>query len=112
MIRRPPSSTLTDTLLPYTTLSRSAGALDLGGPERNDDAASFRPADAGPVARPTGREGDRGPPPGLAAKRRRARVPGRAASIAGTSAPSWRSEERRVGKACVSTCRSRWSPYH
>src|SRR3546814_13455655 len=22
-----------------------------------------------------------------------------------------RSEERRVGKACVSTCRSRWSPY-
>src|SRR3546814_12668994 len=27
---------------------------------------------------------------------------------------SWlpRSEERRVGKACVSTCRSRWSPYH
>src|SRR3546814_12900965 len=23
-----------------------------------------------------------------------------------------RSEERRVGKECVSTCRSRWSPYH
>src|SRR3546814_13286775 len=23
-----------------------------------------------------------------------------------------RSEERRVGKACVSTCRSRWSQYH
>src|SRR3546814_15318349 len=29
--------------------------------------------------------------------------PGRAAG---------RSEERRVGKECVSTCRSRWSPYH
>src|SRR3546814_7007513 len=30
------------------------------------------------------------------------------------SAPSEasRSDERRVGKACVSTCRSRWSPYH
>src|SRR3546814_5175547 len=28
--------------------------------------------------------------------------------IAGTL----RSEERRVGKECVSTCRSRWSPYH
>src|SRR3546814_1126497 len=37
-------------------------------------------------------------------------------------APAWlgiagwiygtRSEERRVGKECVSTCRSRWSPYH
>src|SRR3546814_14435225 len=25
---------------------------------------------------------------------------------------AWRSEERRVGKECVSTCRSRWSPYH
>src|SRR3546814_20306985 len=25
---------------------------------------------------------------------------------------SVRSEERRVGKVCVSTCRSRWSPYH
>src|SRR3546814_8341994 len=23
-----------------------------------------------------------------------------------------RSEERRVGKECVSPCRSRWSPYH
>src|SRR3546814_1487852 len=39
------------------------------------------------------------------------------------AAPAWRtaprrhcrrgrSEERRVGKECVSTCRSRWSPYH
>src|SRR3546814_2450220 len=27
-------------------------------------------------------------------------------------AGSLRSEERRVGKECVSTCRSRWSPYH
>src|SRR3546814_11501292 len=26
--------------------------------------------------------------------------------------PKIRSEERRVGKECVSTCRSRWSPYH
>src|SRR3546814_15043505 len=25
--------------------------------------------------------------------------------------PEHRSEERRVGKECVSTCRSRWSPY-
>src|SRR3546814_19065203 len=28
------------------------------------------------------------------------------------SALGMRSEERRVGKECVSTCRSRWSPYH
>src|SRR3546814_7724242 len=26
--------------------------------------------------------------------------------------PGPSSEERRVGKECVSTCRSRWSPYH
>ena len=31
----------------------------------------------------------------------------------GVAAPSGeRSEERRVGKECVTTCRSRWSPYH
>src|SRR3546814_11345675 len=29
-----------------------------------------------------------------------------------TSLLETRSEERRVGKGCVSTCRSRWSPYH
>src|SRR3546814_851699 len=28
------------------------------------------------------------------------------------STSCWRSEARRVGKECVSTCRSRWSPYH
>src|SRR3546814_11532224 len=28
------------------------------------------------------------------------------------SLPTGRSEERRVGKECVSTCRSRWSTYH
>src|SRR3546814_3435958 len=31
---------------------------------------------------------------------------------AGFAALTRRSEERRVGKECVSTCRSRWSPYH
>src|SRR3546814_12405336 len=44
------------------------------------------------------------------------------AQVNGRNALSWaekfaldlwyRSEARRVGKACVSTCRSRWSPYH
>src|SRR3546814_16002101 len=29
-----------------------------------------------------------------------------------TKAVGHRSEERRVGKGCVSTCRSRWSPVH
>src|SRR3546814_14212012 len=42
-----------------------------------------------------------------------------AASVEQTGVPadeahkaSHRSEERRVGKECVSTCRSRWSPVH
>src|SRR3546814_18856903 len=33
-------------------------------------------------------------------------------SIAVGPVRTQRSEERRVGKECVSTCRSRWSPYH
>src|SRR3546814_12217899 len=32
--------------------------------------------------------------------------------LAGPGLQEPRSEERRVGKECVSTCRSRWSPYH
>src|SRR3546814_2914255 len=39
----------------------------------------------------------------------RARYGNRIASVIHLAA---RSEERRVGKECVSTCRSRWSPYH
>src|SRR3546814_9901472 len=34
------------------------------------------------------------------------------AEVATAWSPARRSEERRVGQACVSTCRSRWSPYH
>src|SRR3546814_4105137 len=34
------------------------------------------------------------------------------ANTLGVQVNAVRSEERRVGKACVSTCRSRWSPYH
>src|SRR3546814_6041736 len=37
---------------------------------------------------------------------------GIAVHTARTPAEPVRSEERRVGKECVSTCRSRWSPYH
>src|SRR3546814_19416069 len=43
---------------------------------------------------------------------------GQGVRVVGTDAWSWdapfshRSEERRVGKECVSTCRSRWAPYH
>src|SRR3546814_14883899 len=36
----------------------------------------------------------------------------RGTSAAAALASRTSTEERRVGKACVSTCRSRWSPYH
>src|SRR3546814_15623534 len=38
--------------------------------------------------------------------------PPRTSRISGRNSARGRSEERRVGKECVSTCRSRWSPYH
>src|SRR3546814_18834300 len=38
--------------------------------------------------------------------------PAHAPRLEGVPAVLARSEERRVGKECVSTCRSRWSPYH
>src|SRR3546814_20175659 len=43
-----------------------------------------------------------------------AEVPAEESAAFQGAAPSesTRSEERRVGKECVSTCRSRWSPYH
>src|SRR3546814_13475673 len=37
--------------------------------------------------------------------------PSRYRSVSTTRVATIRSEERRVGKECVSTCRSRWSPY-
>src|SRR3546814_15429080 len=80
MIRRPPGSTRTDTLFPYTTLFRSCPRPD----------------------RIRKREG----------KCRRQEHGGRGDSRHCATAPGARSEERRVGKECVSTCRSRWSPYH
>src|SRR3546814_11207251 len=42
---------------------------------------------------------------------RNSRKYGFAAAVIASSVPN-RSEERRGGKECVSTCRSRWSPYH
>src|SRR3546814_15095450 len=43
MIRRPPRSTRTDTLFPYTTLFRSAALV----PQRFDDVAAHRACDVG-----------------------------------------------------------------
>src|SRR3546814_6070125 len=47
-----------------------------------------------------------------AAGRLVAQIVGTAAGMGFQIRPRRRSEERRVGKECVSKCRSRWSPYH
>src|SRR3546814_1703724 len=44
--------------------------------------------------------------------RRIARHKGGAVAVFATARQLARSEERRVGKECVSTCRSRWLPHH
>src|SRR3546814_13688176 len=97
MIRRPPRSTRTDTLFPYTTLFRS------------EPFCRFRVAVSDPLIDAV---------PAIAGERvqrlPRCQIDADAAAVARALQPidRTRSEERRVGKACVSTCRSRWSPYH
>src|SRR3546814_20694816 len=107
MIRRPPRSTRTDTLFPYTTLFRSEHAVGKGVVH----PAPGNAARLGLFAVPAADEdlarrlrhldalldlavGDRG----LAHRCARLLRP--------------RSAERSVGQACVSTFRSRWSTYH
>src|SRR3546814_12416623 len=110
MIRRPPRSTLTDTLFPYTTLFRSglhAEAVDHGGEfGRGRDVvevATLHVLDSGIVERRRG-----GPTLGTA--RIDPDLHDRSVGVGGRL--GIRSEERRVGKECVSACRSRWSPDH
>src|SRR3546814_20086484 len=116
MIGLPPRSTLTDTLFPYTTLFGSLiGRIADADDDRLADGVMFlNPAGLG-----EGREG------GVAVEH----IEHRIAALRGLSL-RWegdedaigpaglgghvphRSEERREGKECVSTCRSRWTPYH
>src|SRR3546814_17363741 len=99
MIRRPPISTRTDTLFPYTTLFRAVvDHRDATG--REVEALTIDAGDM--LARRSlqmrqasvGREPRRGGIERLQFAEHRKR-----------------SEERRVGKECVSTCSYRWWPY-
>src|SRR3546814_18852332 len=112
MIRRPPRSTRTDTLFPYTTLFRSV--WDGDGPVWCSEGPHIRLS--GIVAREmdgTCRPGH--PCPEAGARAARDHLVSLVGKPAGTRSPGQilvRSEERRVGKECVSTCRYRWSPSH
>src|SRR3546814_18283051 len=101
MIRLPPRSTRTDTLFPYTTLFRSGRPLLFPGEvlhgleldlfvEKNARPRALYPSDSTLQFAEIGNG-----KPHFHAQLQRGR-----------------SEERRVGKECVRTCRSRWSPSH
>src|SRR3546814_13285204 len=123
MLRRPPRSTRTDTLFPYTTLVRSGGRSvppkhvdrSLGRLilkniiQRRIDIQHWATVGAAFI-------------PGLDMTNilvnpriAPVRIGKKVEAILLTIQPGKlgkRSEERRVGKECVSTCRSRWSPSH
>src|SRR3546814_11774418 len=131
MIRRPPRSTRTDTLFPYTTLFRSHGeqpALVYAG----DFYGNFYAIDAASGtlrwSRFIGTEKDHhtitGAPQVYDGK---LIVPVSSKEVLSAlfelrpccsshgllqALDPYRSEERRVGKECVSTCRSRGAPDH
>src|SRR3546814_12044557 len=119
MIRRPPRSTRTDTLCPYTTLFRSH--VDLGRqPRAHADLEDLEVGDCAfellaqrrlpvEVARQRAAQvGDQVAEPRVGALR----VAAGERLRAGQGVVEERSEERRVGEGCVSTSRSLWSPSH
>src|SRR3546814_19068310 len=105
MIRRPPRSTRTDTLFPYTTLFRSPCTGRPPSPAGTGRCLGLREFAPGRkqmlryIVRRLGQT--------LVTAVFVSMIVFGLARLTGD-----RSEERRVGKGCVSTCRSRWSPYH
>src|SRR3546814_18078327 len=125
MIRRPPRSTRTDTLFPYTTLFRSGeqprirhirfcnfiGFGQSGSSSGNSqgvgpDRSAHAPCNGEAGSRAPRAEGNR-----TTIRRTLVNASGIAA-FGVDSGPPGRSEERRVGTEGVSPCRSRVSPYH
>src|SRR3546814_11295004 len=133
MIRRPPLSTRTDTLFPYTALFRSAsrrrhrrtrpttGVVMTRRPLSTYRLQIRRSFDLDAAAGVTGYLRDLGVSWAYLSPLLRA-TPGSdhgydvvdvgVVDPERGGAAGFRSEERRVGKECVSTWRSRWSPYH
>src|SRR3546814_19881842 len=109
MIRRPPRSTRTDTLFPYTTLFRSlrraptetAFRCDAETLERFSSTIGAAERSVHAIPRMHESQVDGCPITTL--------EPGSRPEITRV-VPVDRSEERRVGKECGRTCRSRWSP--
>src|SRR3546814_19998604 len=108
MNRPPPRSTRTERLCPYSTLFRSGlfvnNAMSIDGSGElacSDDQLARFSASGWATERVDGHD------PGAVA-----RAIATAQKSDRPSLIACRSEERRVGKECVSTCRARWSPDH
>src|SRR3546814_17223179 len=126
MIRRPPRSTRTDTLFPYTTLFRSLCCcsastaialredlvwwvlgkflvIDNLGEASHDTLSRPKRGHVCPTNNYT-----------LTCLKIYSKMYCGLCISSGSdeTTPKIRSEESRVGQECVSTCRSRWSPYH
>src|SRR3546814_20525154 len=108
MLRRPPRSTRTDTLCPYTTLCRSSErSLTF---TKNSPGLKFGTF---VVVNLVPRLGAATPGFTLPVSLHPYSVPhSNSDESSVTSISAGRSEERRVGKECVSTCRTRWLTYH
>src|SRR3546814_14483882 len=103
MIRRPPRSTRTDTLFPYTTLFRSGGTF-----ETATKLQMVNTLDTTKVTEP-GSDYLRAGNWYIYAVSVDATTAAEIEAATNTGFAR-RSEESRVGKECVSTCRSRWTP--
>src|SRR3546814_16591331 len=106
MSRLPPKFKMTDTFFPYTTLFRSC-LLDFGG--SHGELAVCHDLTSPPPARTTIL------PPlesSVTESWPELSISSTFSDPAVSSKRRMRSEARRVGKECVSTCRSRWSPDH
>src|SRR3546814_15266044 len=115
MIRRPPRVTRTDTLFPYTTLFRSADAADVRcAVKLSRQIGKLAAAHAGArrVAALRHEAGDHAVKDDAVIEALAGELGDSLDMFGRQIGAQTRSEERRVGKECVSTCRSRWSPYH
>src|SRR3546814_12154738 len=117
MIRRPPRSTRTDTLFPYTTLFRSQAADEEVSLPVNVAVDFFRgitkEREAETIARAFVEKHFDAPNASFVyVQKWRDGIAVEMQEGGGKAyLPEVRSEERRVGEECVSTCRYRWAPY-
>src|SRR3546814_17479695 len=119
MIRRPPRSTRTDTLFPYTTLFRSNAPVRCRRPAWTAQSPPRRPLPLPPIPRrmidPTARACLPDAPDPYVPDLRLDDGGGAAADGVGQGQqPRARAgtEERPEGNECGGSCRSRWWPYH